>query len=90
MNKQMVDALNSLIVDDWSASCGELEYVLAENSEENRKILLEAGFTEEQLNKATDGGRTDIDLTLLARYYTDAVWWDENEGFKTEGDGNDA
>jgi len=84
MKQAMIDALNSLEVVDWSSSCGELEYVVAANTEENRKVLLDAGFTAEQIDEATDGGETDIDLTLLAMYYTDAVWWSPKDGFRIE------
>jgi len=89
VKQAMIDALNSLEVIDWSSSCGELEYVVAANTEENRKVLLDAGFTEEQINEATDGGETDIDLTMLAMYYADAVWWSPKDGFSLEkGDEN--
>lgn len=84
MKQTMIDALNSLEVIDWSSSCGELEYVIAANTGENVKVLLDAGFTEEQINEATDGGETDIDLTVLAMYYTDAVWWSPEDGFSLE------
>lgn len=70
MNSQtMIDALNSLEVTEWCGSGGELEYVMAENNEGNRKILLEAGFTKEQLSEATDGLDEEIDLVTLAVNY---------------------
>lgn len=84
MKQVMIDVLNSLEVIDWSSSCGELEYVVAANTEENRKVLLDAGFTAEQIDEATDGGETDIDLTMLAMYYADAVWWSKKDGFSLE------
>jgi hypothetical protein len=84
MKQAMIDALNSLEVIDWSSSCGKLEYVVAANTEENRKVLLDAGFTAEQIDEATDGGETDIDLTMLAMYYADAVWWSPKDGFRLE------
>ncbi|GIQ61508.1 hypothetical protein PACILC2_00760 [Paenibacillus cisolokensis] len=85
MNKKMVDALNSLTVVDWSASCGELEYVLAANTEENRRVLLESGFTAEQLAEATDGlDENDIDLAYLAVNYAGVFCWIKTKGFVSE------
>ena len=90
MNKQMVGALNSLTVVDWSASCGELEYVLAANTEENRKVLLESGFTAEQLAEATDGlDENDIDLTCLAVNYAGVFCWTKTMGFVSEDEYNE-
>lgn len=86
MNRQrMVDALNSLEVIDYSASGGELEYVTAENSDENRNILLQAGFTERDLDEATCHDELDdIDLTHLAVNRAHIYCWTKDDGFIEE------
>jgi len=84
MRAKKIKALNSLEVTEWSASSGELEYVVVENSRENRKILLEAGFTKEQLSEATDGLDEEIDLVTLAVNYANIYCWIKGRGFVEE------
>ena len=79
MNK--VEALNSLTVKEYSFGLGELEYVLVENSPENKEILLSAGFTEEEITHANDGDEMDIDLSTLAFNYSVANCWSKQDGF---------
>ncbi len=79
-----IDALNSLSITDYSCGGGELEYVLADNNEANRTVLLNAGFTEEQIKEASDDTDSDIDLSYLAFNYTKANWWKVDGGFGIE------
>jgi hypothetical protein len=82
---RMIEALNSLVITDWSASCGELEYVQAANTEENRKKLFDAGFTQEMIDEATDGmPDNDIDLTCLAVNHAGVYCWHKSKGFIEE------
>jgi len=88
--QRMIEALNSLEVVDWSASCGELEYVLAAPTEENIKTLLEAGFTHEMINEAQDGfPDNDIDLAYLAVNYARIYCWHKDRGFIEEDELNE-
>lgn len=79
MNK--IEALNALEIIDWSAGGGECEYVLAKNNEANFQVLLDAGFTENEIFEACDDGQTEIDLSYLAFNFGDADWWHPNSGF---------
>ncbi|WP_206922975.1 hypothetical protein [Alicyclobacillus suci] len=45
-----IEAINNLSFSDWSCSGGECEYVLVDDTPEHRKILVDAGFTEDELN----------------------------------------
>lgn len=88
--QRMKDALNSLEVVEWSSSCGELEYVLAAGTEENIKMLLEAGFTQEMIDEAQDGlPDNDIDLTYLAVNYAGIYCWHKDRGFIEEDELNE-
>jgi hypothetical protein len=73
--------LNSIPFFDWSAGCGELEYVLAKKTDEHIKQLREAGFTELEIAEATDNDHTDIDLAMLAFNYAGATNWSKEKGF---------
>ena len=87
--QRRIEALNSLEVTEWSASCGELEYVLAAATEENIKTLLDAGFTKEMIVEAQGGfPDNDIDLTLLAVNYADVYCWHKDKGFIEEDEWN--
>lgn len=75
-------ALNSMEVTDYSSDGFEMEYVLADNTQENIKVLTDAGFTREEIESATD--ETDIDLCVLAFEHADAQWWEPGRGFFRE------
>ena len=85
MNK--LEALNSLEVTDLSSSCGELEYVIAADTDENQQILRDAGFTQDQINHANDDGTADIDLCILAGYLFNGFTWCKSCGFRPEAGG---
>lgn len=78
--QHLLDALNSLDVEDVSCSVGELEYVLAEITAKNIETLLNAGFIAEQIDEAMGDDRDCIDLTTLAQY-TGANHWSPKDGF---------
>lgn len=84
MNK--VEALNALEVIESSFGLGELEYVLAANTPENKEIMLSAGFTAEEIAHANDGDESDIDLSTLAFNYSDANCWSKEHGFHKCGE----
>lgn len=79
-----ITALNSFEITEWSWGLGELEYVLAALTEENLKILRDAGFSEDEISHSTDGFETDIDLVTLAFNYTNANCWSKTQGFFVE------
>lgn len=78
---QKIEALNALEVVDWSCSCGELEYVLSLNNEQNHKLLLDAGFTEQEILESCDDSKSEIDLSFLAFNFTEANYWTKEGKF---------
>ena len=76
-----IEALNMLPVIDWSASCGELEYVVTKNTEEARNKLLSAGFNVSEIEEACGDDPDRIDLAFLAFQYADADYWTKQSGF---------
>lgn len=84
MNK--IEALNALPVTDYSCTGEECEYVMTYNTEKVKNHLLDAGFTEEEINEASDGLGTDLDISHLAFNYTEANWWMVKGGFGFESD----
>lgn len=73
-----LDLINSLEVLDYSCTGAECEYVLIENSDENRKALVEAGISEELLDEATVD--EEIDVAMIA-FSDGADWYDARVGF---------
>ncbi|WP_436663573.1 hypothetical protein ACOALA_13615 [Alicyclobacillus acidoterrestris] len=70
-----IEAINNLSFSDWSCSGGECEYVLVDDTPENRKILMDAGFTEDELNVpevSYDDG--SLDVAYLA-FNSGAEWF---------------
>lgn len=82
----LIEALNSLPVEDHSCSCGECEYVLAEISAKNIEVLLNAGFPSQLIDDAMGDARDYIDLSMLAFQYAGAVWWSLKTGFVDRDD----
>ena len=78
--EEKLNALNSLKVVDFSACDDECEYVAVERSDENIKVLLDAGFTAEEMTDAICDDET-IDIAFLAFGYANALWWDYRTGF---------
>ena len=85
MNK--LEMLNSLEVVAWSASGKEVDYVLVNNTEFNRKILVACGATNKDLDRMSttftagfpDDG--ELDISLFAWEHTEANSWNLNDGF---------
>lgn len=87
--QRMIEALNSLEVVDWSASCGELEYVIADKTDENVRTLLEAGFSKEMIDEASDSFDEEIDLIYLAVNFANIYCWHKDRGFVEEDELNE-
>lgn len=79
-----INALNSLDIVDYSCSGGTCEYVLASVTAENIKILLDVGFTAEQIDESTGDDGDFIDLSILAFQHLNAIWWGTETGFTQE------
>lgn len=59
--------------------------MLADNSAENEKVLLDAGFTKEQIAESLDHDEyNDIDLTYLAIHVAGVYCWVHSKGFVEE------
>ena len=85
MNK--LEMLNSLEVVAWSARGKEVDYVLVNNTEFNRKVLAECGATNKDLYRMATtftAGFPDydyLDISLFAWEHTEANCWNLNDGF---------
>lgn len=75
-----LDILNSLALEDHSAACGELEYVLIKNTPENREALQKIGASEKEINEATDDISETIDISCIAFDYTEATHFSQING----------
>ena len=78
MNK--LEKLNQIPVIDFSISGGELEYVLIEDTEENRSILRDMGMSEEDEYYMINDGET-IDIACFAFDTLGAKYWSSTRGF---------
>lgn len=82
-----LNKLNQIPVVESSASCGELDYVLIQNTEDNRKVLSEMGMTEAEYNEMTIDDIEDdelLDITFFACEKLGAAGWHGEKGFLTE------
>lgn len=75
-----LEKLNQISVVDFSISGGELEYVLIEDTEENRSMLREMGMSEEDEDYMVDDGET-IDIAYFAFNKLGATYWSSARGF---------
>lgn len=76
--------LNQIQILDYSVSNGELEYIMIENTEENRDILTRIGATKEDFEEMEfDNDDTLLDITLFPFSKLDAAHWDSENGFTT-------
>lgn len=91
--KKLLKVLNSLEIEEWSIDYGECEYVLVEDNDENRNILMEVGLTEEAIDKYAYEGYIDIsiegyiDISMIAWEHTNANWWSSETGFMQKKEG---
>lgn len=69
--REQLELLNSLKIMDYSACCGECEYILITDNEENRHILNRLGLTETNIKEEcyADGGFLDIS-SISGRFAT--------------------
>lgn len=77
-----LDILNTIPIEDYSASCGDLEYVHIEDSKENRKTLKEAGATDEEIeDMVIEGCDGILDITYFPFSKLGAEYWSPTNGF---------
>ena len=77
-----IDAINSLVVEDYSCNGGECEYVLVQDLPENRNILLNAGFTSDDLQHPEvkpDPADDRLNIAYLA-FTSGADWFYPRDG----------
>lgn len=58
--REQINLLNSMEIEESSASCGELDYILVADNETNRDILHNLGMTDEEINNCADYGCIEI------------------------------
>lgn len=74
--------LNEIDVIEDSCSNGECEYVLIENSDENREVLKELGADEADIENMKVLDNYDVlDITWFAFNQLDAAWYEPGTGF---------
>ena len=77
--------LNEIEAVESSCCDGCCEYVLIDNSEENREVLKELGADEEDIvSMETLGDGKLIDITLFAFEVLGAEWFDSVNGFSCQ------
>lgn len=84
VDQKKLEAINSLEFVDWSFIGDECEFVLVKDTLENRHALLEAGFTEMELNDPdVSMDSNELDVAYLAFGYAGATWFNQLTGFST-------
>lgn len=74
-----LDILNSIGIEDHSAACGELEYILIKNTPENRERLFKIGATEHEVNDSTDETSETINISMIGFKYTEATHFSQKD-----------
>lgn len=70
--------INSIPVIDYSASFGELEYVLVEDNAENREKLRMIGVSDKEISEMSSG--EEIDIAGFGFVYCGAKWFEKRLG----------
>ena len=76
-----IDLLNTMFVEDWDIGEDEISYIMVADSPENRKIILELGAGEDELENMKVEPYEWLDISKFAFEYTDAEWWCNSRGF---------
>lgn len=79
-NKDKIKALNFIEIKEVSCA-HECEYVLANITVENIKILLDAGFEVDEIEDVMQVDEGWIDLACLAFGSANATGWSRKDGF---------
>jgi len=80
-NKEKLELINTIEVIECSAnSFEEMEYILADDSWENREILLKVGMTPQEIDEDCCFENETIDLVGIGFKY--ALWYSEVKGFQ--------
>lgn len=72
--QKIIDLFNQMKIEEVSASCGEIEYILVANNNENIDTLHKIGITDEdikELGYCEDLDDEYIDITTFAFRYAD-------------------
>lgn len=79
VDESKLEVLNKIEVVDYSCCGEECEYVIADITDENEKILQDGGFTEAEITKCCV--EDYMDLSYLAFNHTSACCWLLQDGF---------
>jgi hypothetical protein len=83
----LLKRLNEIPIIESSCSCGDLDYVLIENTKENRTILKELGMHEEDEAYMIDDEEGPIEISFFAFEKLGAEWWNSKTRFGLEPEG---
>lgn len=79
-----IKILNSMEIIESSVGCGEVEYILVENSKENIKLLKSIGASDKDIEHMRDDeGSEELEIAQFAFEKTEAFAWHSETGFMT-------
>lgn len=81
-NKEKLDILNSMAVEDSLCEDGECKYVFVKEKPENIFLLHSIGISDEEIEGYSSDGI--IDIAFFAFEYCGAVYWTAKAGFMLE------
>lgn len=82
-----IDLFNQMQMEEVSASCGEIEYILVLKNEKNIKILHEIGFSDNEINEEcySEEDCEYMDISSIAFKYADGFNGKTNKFYVNEG-----
>jgi hypothetical protein len=80
--KEIVDKLNSLKIADYSVSGGELEYIMIEDTAENRQVLSDLGVSQEIIKEMGNEPWKELDITNFVFQNLQIEIWHPVTGFQ--------
>lgn len=72
-NIEVINLLNQMQIEEVSAACGEIEYILVLRNDKNIGILQEIGFTDNEINEEcySEEDSVYMDIASIAFKYAD-------------------
>lgn len=83
MKSLQLNKLNDIEVCEYSCMGGELEYVLVENTDDNRKKLRQLGMEEKDYKSMVSDDNKTLDISIFACDKLGAEGWQKEHGFLT-------
>jgi predicted nucleic acid-binding Zn ribbon protein len=73
IKEKVIDLFNQMQIEEVSAACGEIEYILVERNDKNIEILHEIGFSDNEINEEcySEEDSVYMDISSIAFKYAD-------------------